>query len=171
MAVSDAILLDVELVASVPVHPPASWFADPKLDEPTALEVTPEGRVYGHAAAFDVCHIGDPHGTGACVLAPRSPSGYAYFHLGAIETSDGGTISVGQITLGTGHASRRADRAAAAAHYDDTGTVVADVRCGEDRYGVWVAGALRPDVPAERVRNSPPRSSPATGERYAAGSS
>jgi hypothetical protein len=133
-------------------RPPAAWFADPQLDGPTPLTVTEEGRVYGHAAAFGVCHIADPYGDGSCVLAPRSSSGYAYFHLGALETAEGDDLSVGQITLGTGHAGRRADRAAAAAHYDDTGTTVADVRAGEDEFGIWIAGALRPGVNEERRR-------------------
>ena len=55
-------------------------------------------------------------------------------------------MNVGTITLDTGHADRSWGRAAAAAHYDDTGTAVADVVCGEDEFGIWVNGALRPDV-------------------------
>ena len=139
-------------VVAAPATPPRDWFEDPRLDGPTPLEVTPEGRVYGHAAAFGVCHIANPHGDGACVLAPRSPSGYAYFHLGSIELDDGSTIACGQITLGTGHAGRRADARAAAAHYDNTGSCVADVCAGEDQFGIWVAGALRQSVDEEKLR-------------------
>jgi hypothetical protein len=32
------------------------------------------------------------------------------------------------------------------AHYDDPRFVVANVVCGEDEFGIWVAGALRPGV-------------------------
>lgn len=142
------------LLAAVvaPALPPRDWFDDPALDGPTPLTVTPEGRVYGHAAAFGVCHIANPHGDNSCVLAPRSRSGYAYFHLGSIECEDGSTVACGQITLGTGHAGRRADARAAAAHYDHTGSCVVDVCAGEDQYGIWVAGALRPNVSEEKVR-------------------
>lgn len=44
-----------------------SDFADPHLSGPTALTVTADGRVYGHLATRDVCHIG--YGD-RCVAAP-----------------------------------------------------------------------------------------------------
>ena len=135
-----------------PLRPPLAWFDDPVLSGPTAIEVTDEGRVYGHAALFDSCHTGDPHGVGVCVTPPRSSSGYRYFHLGSVLTEEGEQVAVGQITLDAPHAPLRADRRAAARHYDHTGTAVADVCCGEDRWGIWTAGALRPNVPEERVR-------------------
>jgi hypothetical protein len=132
-----------------PIAPPAEWFADPQLHGPTALTITDEGRVFGHAATWNVCHIGFP---GECVTAPRSPSGYRFFHLGEVETVEGERISCGQITLGTGHAPLKLASSAAAEHYDNTGTCAVDVRCGDDRHGIWVAGALRPDISAERAR-------------------
>lgn len=135
-----------------PLRPPASWFSDPGLQGPTALEVTEEGRIFGHAALWDTCHIADPHGAGICVSPPRSQSGYAYFHLGSVETEEGEMISVGQVTLDAPHAPLRAGLADATRHYDNTGTATADVRCGEDAFGIWVAGALRPDVPPEKRR-------------------
>lgn len=61
-------------------------------------------------------------------------------------------MPVGQVTLGTGHAPIYASAQAAAAHYDNTGTAVADVRAGSDVYGIWVAGALRPGVTDTQVR-------------------
>ncbi len=142
----------VLIAAAVPVHPPSEWFDDPLLGGPTALEITDGGRVYGHAALFDTCHIADPQGAGVCVSPPRSRSGYSYFHLGTIETEDAGRVSVGSITLNTGHAPLKAGLAAASQHYDDTGCAVADVRVGEDVFGIWVAGALRSDVTPGRVR-------------------
>ncbi len=132
-----------------PVHPPARWFDPPKLAGATPLTVTDEGQVYGHAWTWGTCHTGFP---GACVTAPRSASGYSYFHLGQIRTAEGDTVSTGRITLDTGHAGLGLDRKAAAAHYDNTGAVVADVRVGEDKYGGWVAGAVRPSADAERIR-------------------
>lgn len=37
-------------------------------------------------------------------------------------------------------------------HYDDTRSAVADVTAGEDAYGIWVAGALRPGLAPEQIR-------------------
>lgn len=132
-----------------PLHPPAAWFDNPDLAGPSPLTVTDEGRVFGHAWTWNTCHTGFP---GACVTAPKSPSDYAFFHLGAVKTAEGTDVHTGRITLDTGHAGLRLDAKAAAAHYDHTGAVVADVRVGEDRYGGWVAGAVRPSCDAERIR-------------------
>lgn len=132
-----------------PVAPPAEWFDDPELQELTPLVVTPEGRVYGHAAAWDTCHIGIPD---VCTVAPHSDAGYAYFLLKEVECDDGTRVTCGTITLETGHADRGLGRAQAAAHYDDTGMAAVDVVVGEDAYGIWVAGAVRPDMDAEKVR-------------------
>jgi hypothetical protein len=59
---------------------------------------------------------------------------------------------VGQITMDTGHAPLYAQGQKAAAHYDDTGLVVADITCGEDRFGIWMAGSLRSDIAPEKIR-------------------
>lgn len=138
--------------------PPEEWFTDPGLTEPTPLTVTPEGRVYGHAADWSTCHIGLP----GCVQAPRSPSGYSYYMTGAVLTSDGNMLPVGRLTLGTGHADLSMNAAAAAEHYDDTGVCVADVAAGEDEHGIWLAGALRPGVTDEQIRAL--RASPPSGD-------
>lgn len=142
-------LLTASAAGLAPIHPPAAWFEPPELTELTPLTVTDEGEVYGHAAAWGTCHIGIPDG---CTTPPHSGTGYAYFLLGEVETAEGDTVATGRITLDTNHADRRLGRRAAAAHYDNTGAVVADVVAGEDEHGIWVAGALRPDVPAARVR-------------------
>lgn len=153
---------DVLLAAAAPIAPPAAWFANPNLDGPTPLTITADGRVFGHAATFDQCHVASPAGEGICVLAPRSAVSYAKFHLGSVVTKEGDAISVGKITMGTGHAGPRLRAAAATAHYDDTGTAVVDVRAGEDQFGIWLAGALRPDVTPEQIRAL--RASPISGD-------
>lgn len=142
-----------------PVSPPAAWFDNPELAELTPLVVTGDGRVYGHLAAFDQCHIGIP---GICTTAPHSDAGYDYFHLGQVECDDGELVTVGKVTLGTGHADASLGFRAAIDHYDHTGTVVADVCAGEDDFGIWVAGAVRPDVDAARVREL--RAAPLSGD-------
>ncbi len=140
------------IVASIPVHPPAEWFANPELDGPTPITITSDGRIYGHAALWGTCHLGNPRGAGVCVQPPRSQTDYGLFHLGELETAEGARVPVGQITLDTGHAPLGASARSAAAHYDDTGSVVADVGAGEDEHGIYFAGALRPDATPEKVR-------------------
>lgn len=143
-----ALIACASVVASIPVVPPRSWFENPKLAGPTPLTVTDDGRVFGHIAAWHVDHIGLAFGT----KPPRSKSGYSYFHTGVIRTDDGSDVPVGQLTLAGGHAPLSADARSAAKHYDDTASSFADVHAGEDAYGIWVAGALRPSVSPEQVR-------------------
>lgn len=147
----EAIIAAAELVASVsiPAIPPADWFAAPELDGPTPLTITEDGRVFGHAALWDTCHIGIAD---VCTTAPHSITNYAYFLLGEVDVEDGSPVATGRITLGTGHAAKHLRWKATAEHYDDTGAAAADVTAGEDAYGIWVAGALRPDLTEERVR-------------------
>ena len=136
------------VAGAIPVTPPKSWFANPELKKATPLTVTDEGQVFGHIAAWHVDHIGLAYGT----KPPRSKSKYAYFHTGVVRTDDGTDVPVGQLTLAGGHASLEASAAAAARHYDDTGSAVSDVHAGEDAYGIWVAGALRPSATPEQIR-------------------
>jgi len=147
------------VAAGGPVAPPSAWFEDPGLAEATPLRVTEDGRVYGHLAVWDSCHISHPDD---CVSPPQSATGYAYFHTGAVLTSDGEEVAVGHLTMNTGHASQEKRALAALAHYDDTGTVAADVRAGEDQFGIWVAGAMRSTLTEEQVRSM--RSAPLSGD-------
>lgn len=138
------------LVASTfPVKPPKQWFDDPGLSQLSPLTVDPTGRVYGHIAAWHTSHIGMAGG----VKPPRSKSGYAFYRTGVVETDSGTMIPVGQITLAGGHASLNSDVASAVKHYDDTNTAIMDVAAGEDKHGIWVAGALRPSVSEEQIRS------------------
>jgi hypothetical protein len=131
---------------------PGGYFKNPELVGPTPFTVTEDGRVYGHVATWDTCHIGLPIGDteGECTTAPHSLTNYAFFLTGEVLT-DLGPVNVGQITLGGGHADGRASLRAAIGHYDSTSTAVADVTAGEDEHGIWVAGVLRPSVTAEQV--------------------
>lgn len=142
-----------------PLAPPAAWFEDPQLSEPTALQITSEGRVYGHLAVWDACHIAHPQ---ECVSPPSSPSGYAYFHTGALLTAEGTEVAIGHLTMDTGHAADQDTAMAALAHYDNSGTVGADIRVGEDAHGIWVAGGVRPGVSDEKLRSL--RAAPISGD-------
>lgn len=137
------------IAEAVPVIPPREWFNDPKLDGPTPLTVTDDGRVFGHVAAWNTPHI-SPAMRG--IEPPRSRSGYAYFHTGVVRTDDGSDVPVGQLTLAGGHADLHFSAKEAVKHYDDTASAVADVHAGEDEFGIWVSGAMRPGVTPEQVR-------------------
>lgn len=139
--------LDSLTASAAATLPPMEWFENPNLEALTPLTITDDGRVFGHAAGWGVCHIG----LDKCVMAPKSAAQYAYFHTGALETT-GGLVAVGQITMATGHADLRLGARPAVEHYDNTGTVVADIRCGEDKFGIWMAGQLRPGLTDKQLR-------------------
>ncbi len=128
--------------AATPID--AAYFQNPRLDEPTGFTVdaNDEDHIYGHVAAWNICHIGMPEGPNTCTMAPHSATDYAHFLTGTILTTEG-RMSVGSITMGTGHAGERANSNAAIAHYDNTGAVVADIVVGEDKWGIWFSGRFR----------------------------
>lgn len=130
-------------------EPPVEWFSDPELTEPTPLTVTEDGRIFGHFALWGECHIGHSN---TCVVAPRSQAEYSYFTTGAVTCEGGCHIPTGAITLDTGHADLGLNYRQAAAHYDNTGTGIADVAVGEDQFGPWVAGAVRTSATDDEIR-------------------
>lgn len=124
----------------------ADDFANPHFDRLTPLTIDGD-RVFGHLAGWGTCHIGFAD---QCVTPPSSAAGYAYFHTGEVLTADNQRLPVGHITMNTGHAALGLKAQPAAAHYDDTGWAVADVVGGEDEYGIWLTGRLRPGVTEEQ---------------------
>lgn len=150
----------INLVAAAVPKAPAAWFKDPEFAEGDGRlvqytdrswgcpqTITEEGEVYGHIARWGTCHIGLG---GKCVTAPPSKSNYDYFAMGEVIT-DEGPVRVGQLTIDTGHADEKASLRVAAAHYDDTGSVWADVAVGEDAYGIWYHGWVRPGTSEETI--------------------
>lgn len=142
-----------------PKAPPTEWFTNPDLPGPTALTVTPDGRVYGHLAVWGTCHTAY---TGQCVEPPHSPSNYAYFRTGAVLTAEGTEVATGSITLDTLHAGRNLSAVDTISHYEHTGRAVARVAVGEDVYGIWVAGYVQPGVSDEKIDAL--RASPLSGD-------
>lgn len=133
---------------------PAEWFVDPELKMPTPVTVTREGRVFGHIAQWGVCHVGLGLSVGlndTCTEAPHSPTNYAYYRTGVVDT-DQGEIPVGNLTMGIGHAPDKASARATIAHYDNVNAVVADVVTGEDEFGIWFSGAMRPNLSDDQIR-------------------
>lgn len=132
-----------------PIVPPSQWFSNPELNSPTPLTVTDEGRIFGHLAVWGQCHIGH---TNRCVEPPASITNYAHFLTGEILCDDGKRFPVGQITMNGNHASHNLGAQATAAHYDNTALAAADVTAGEDAFGIWVSGSIRPDLHPNQIR-------------------
>jgi hypothetical protein len=145
--------------SAAPVQlPPSDWFRQPDLDELTPLTISDTGRVFGHVAGWETCHIGLP----GCVTAPSSPSGYSYFHVGEQATVEGYTLPVGTLVAGPRHADAQLAFQAAQQHYDDPTAAVAKVVAGEDEHGIWVAGWVLPG--ATNAAKEVFRSSPVSGD-------
>lgn len=156
LAVEGTPAVAVSLVAaggSDSFRPPAAWFDDPQLTELTHLQMETHGdqtRIFGHLADWTTCHTGVP---GVCTTTPHSRTNYAHFQgRGASVLTGDGPVGVGNLTFGTGHASRTLSMRGSIEHYDRTGSVVADVRVGEDAHGIWFTGWLRNDLPDSTVR-------------------
>lgn len=143
-------------------RPHYGLFTDPQLAGPThpTLDET-TGRVYGHIALWGKQHTGFA-GQARKVEAPRSVSGYSYFHTSRITTAGNEPLMVGKLTVATGHAGLRLASDPAAAHYDNTGTCWAYVRAGEDTHGIWFSGVLHPSADTDMVRDG--LASPLSGD-------
>lgn len=136
------------IASAAPLNPPREWFHRFNTNQPMPITVEDNGRVYGYLALWKADHIGYSKGQ----KPPKSMSNYKYFRSGVVRTDDGTDVTVGNLTLVGGHASMSASAQEAVKHYDDTSSAVADVVAGEDQFGIWVAGALRPTVTPEQVR-------------------
>lgn len=149
------------LMASATVtqqRPPLAWFDQPDLDRLTPLTISNTGRIFGHIAGRDTCHVGLP----GCVTPPMGYSTYANFHVSAEETAEGVLIPVGTLVAGPRHADPQLAFQAAQMHYDDVTARVAKVVVGEDEFGIWAAGWMLPEATPEAVRIF--KSSPVSGD-------
>jgi hypothetical protein len=134
--------------AATPFTPDAAHFHNPQFTDLTPVTYNPEtGWIGGHIAAWTIngqpsCHIGYAD---RCITAPRSGTDYFYFHQKPTLTTEG-VINTGLLTMDTGHADLQLGAAPAVAHYDNTGTMCASVRAGEDQWGIWVSGVVLPGL-------------------------
>ncbi len=139
------------------------------------LTVSEDGtHVYGHIGEWKTAHTaGIRDERGRPRTPPHSRTNYAYFLTGSVVCDDGSELPVGNITFGCGHApiwkpdsngnptSTPMPLGEVLAHYSpveahfDGGygaIVMADINCGEDDFGIWFAGAMRPSIPDELMR-------------------
>lgn len=135
---------------TIPDLPPIGWFIEPEeAPEIGALTITDDGRIFGYLAPRGVAHrsYGDRR-----VTVPLGVD-YSRWMNRVTITSDGTRIATGPITMGCGHANpqRGVGSAQAMDHYDNSCSIVATARVGENRNGVWIAGALMSDVDPSQV--------------------
>lgn len=135
---------------TIPVVPPRSWFSEPTADIAYPVQIEADGRIHGYVADWRSCHIGYAN---KCRTAPHSASEYSLFHTGKTLTGDG-IISTGRMICKTVHPSLALNASDAAAWYHDTGACFGDVVAGENARGIWVAGAARPGVEANILREA-----------------
>lgn len=134
------------LVASIakPDNIPTDAFTVAEPAGVTPITVDDEGRIFGHLALWDTCHVGI---SDRCVMAPKSATDYAHFLIGKM-----GGERVGVITMNTVHASENMGRDATVRHYADTGTIAAYVTITDGDYGPWVSGFVEPSLTDKQVR-------------------
>ena len=136
----------------------AAAFAKPNLDKVTGIHATPDGRVVGHVATWNECHVGVRD---RCVLAPKSNTGYALFHVSEVDT-DEGPIAVGRLTVGAGHADPKLGVIPAREHYDNAASCWALGRVYEDEHGIAFAGVVHPDATPRQIMDG--TSAPLSGD-------
>lgn len=136
------------LVASAAIRCPSrEWFENPRLSQLMPVVVTDNLRVYGHAAQWGQCHLGQGD---RCQPVPYEAD-HSYFLTGEVVCDDGSRVAVGQIFTHGPHANLRMNPARTVEHYENTAFVVADVAVGNDDHGIWVAGVVRPEVRTQFV--------------------
>lgn len=141
---------------TIPDLPPTEWFNEPS-NEPDigAITVTDDGRIFGYLAPKHIAHRGYRDKR---VEVPTGNVDYGIW-MNRVTLADDGNggfarVATGPITMDCGHASAspKVRGAARRDHYDNSCSVVATVRAGENARGVWIAGALLPDVQPEQIR-------------------
>ena len=157
----EAAAVSMPVVASsftmeIPDLPPAEWFDEPR-DEPEigAITVTDEGRIFGYLAPKHVAHRGIRDKR---VTVPMGNVDYGIW-MNRVTIADDGRggfsrLATGPITMDCGHASAspRVVGAARREHYDNSCSIVATVCVGENSRGVWISGAVLPDITPDQVR-------------------
>lgn len=135
---------------TLPDVPDPSWFEEPSGDMLSgALTITQEGRIFGILAPAGVTH------RSVKAQVPMGNVDYSRWMKSEIPVAGGGRVVAGVITGNCGHAATEGYGTLAnrKRHYDDSCSVFAYARIGENRQKgyVWVAGGLRPGISADQV--------------------
>jgi hypothetical protein len=121
-------------------------FQKPELSELTAVSPDEDERVTGHIAGWRTEHLSHPG-----VYPPRTNTNYAFFTSGKTVLTTEGRVAVGNLVIGGDHAPESLGWEAARDAYANTTTVWADVAIGEDDFGIWVSGIVRPGTSDEML--------------------
>lgn len=125
------------------LHPPKEWFSKPdELKPGMGTTITDDGRVFGYLALFNARYINGGRGN---TKPPKSRSGYRYANSFSTQCEDGCEVTTGVIAGQGGHHHSSSFDATQAA-YADTANLLARVKYGEDRHGIWFSGAVWPDA-------------------------
>lgn len=147
---------DETLVASGALRPPADWFDQftyPTVQPVTVMEPNELGlrQIHGHVAAWGSCHVGFQ---GRCVDVPRGLD-YSSFQGDRVPQqvtcSDGTVVKAGPVVMDTVHPNLKATASDAAAHYAHTGSLAAQVRLYEDKFGLQLRGWVMPGLSDEHL--------------------
>lgn len=131
-------------MAEIPLYPPREWFTPPAtMPKDAGCIVEPNGRIFGYLMHWGAVLM---DGSQDRWTPPRSRNAYAFAHTGDTVCEDGETIKTANLGGDAGHAKDAADLSALQDFYENTSTQLARVRYGEDKNGVWFAGACWPTV-------------------------
>ncbi len=108
--------------------------------------VTDDGRYFGHITPMGICLRGR---TDRCVNPPDGD--LEGFMRGRAPAAGGRRTGVICLGGGSSHCDVGIGAAMATQHYDSVGHAIADVRVGNDRYGIWFSGMIRPGTPKENI--------------------
>jgi hypothetical protein len=159
------VLTAASWTVTIPDVWPEHWFAQPSEEELAmcaagggAVQITPDGRVFGLLAPAGVDHRAF-RASGERVQVPRNIDYSEWQNKACIVAGADGMaykINAGTVTYDCGHPSpfdpRRADPSFASQHYDNSCSVAMRARAGEHpRYGTWFAGALAHGLTADAL--------------------
>lgn len=134
------------LAAAAQMHPyPASHFERWESRLPVPLQVTRDGKVWGHAAG-DGCFRGNQ---GVCAKYTVDPDpAMRNFHTGTLELDNGEVIRVGTLTGASLHADPKDHRVSSQrAHHENTSTIWAKVIAWDDARGrLCITGSVVPGL-------------------------
>lgn len=123
---------------------PSERFANPNFTELTPLFVDTDDHVFGHLASWEHEH------QNLRIIAPHSKTNYAYYANRSVETVDG-FVATGPLVIDGNHADVSLGYSEAVDHYANTCAAWGDVCVGEDEFGIWFSGSVRPGTKAETV--------------------
>jgi len=150
-----------------PWHPPAAWFTPP--DGSQKELISPQGRVAGYVAPWEdidgklMYHAGYAS-EGERQTVPRGGD-YSYFHQGNVTLTldDGSKVHPGLLTTDIGHGPATPFVDQQVAHYDNPLAIAAAVIVGEDDTGIWMSGAVLPQVMRDEDKFTRLRLTPVSG--------